>query len=199
MKMDGNDLFLVDLLQFMHGLHINQLQFLAQINHVEIDEENHIDRTPLRNIREAYYETFSDSEFIIQFRFPRAHIDELLTLLQIPEFLPSHLINRCICTGRDALLIVLRRLAFSNRYSDMRHLFQRSEAYLCRVFNYTLHHIYIHHAHLLRIDSHERMLAKYVPEWFAAMERIGAPAASVLGCIDGMFDSYIFRIQPPPL
>lgn len=195
------DLYFVDFLQFIHGIQLNQLQLLNIINQFQQQQlhdfqQQNIDnadqhpvlneRIPLREIREVYYDEFSDNEFIIQFRFPRYVIDELVELLHIPVLLPREAIGRCCCTGKDALLITLRRLAFTSRYSDLRHLFQRSEAYLCQVFNYTIHHIYVHFSHMLRANMHPNLIASCKDDWFRAVAEIGGPDVPVFGCIDGM-------------
>ena len=58
---------------------------------------------------------------------------QLLNALQIPE--------KCIgyqgttCTGMEGLMIMLRRLAYPNRWCDLVYIFGRPEAELSIIFN----------------------------------------------------------------
>lgn len=54
----------------------------------------------------------------------------------------------------EGLCLVLRRLAYPNRYEDLRALFHRPQCELSRVFNCTLRFIYQKHARLVHDLNH---------------------------------------------
>ena len=56
----------------------------------------------------------------------------LLEALQIPEcYICS---QRTFVTGMEALMILLRRLTYPNRWCDLQAMFGRSESELCLIF-----------------------------------------------------------------
>ena len=65
-------------------------------------------------------------------RFQKCDMYHLLEALQIPE---CHICSqRTFVTGMEALMILLRRLTYPNRWCDLQAMFGRSESELCLIF-----------------------------------------------------------------
>ena len=83
------------------------------------------------------YRLFSESQFSEHFRFSSVeHVDELAAALGLPLRLttPTGLVS----TGRDALLLVLRRLCYSTRMITLAEEFGRSKGAVSALFNFTV-------------------------------------------------------------
>ncbi|KXJ11471.1 hypothetical protein AC249_AIPGENE107 [Exaiptasia diaphana] len=60
-----------------------------------------------------------------------------------------HLSTRTVCPGPEALLILLRRLSYPNRWCDLQDMFGRSQPELSMIFNEILSDIYDRYGSLL--------------------------------------------------
>ena len=69
--------------------------------------------TLLKNNLPPFYDTLSDSDFYLVFRFERNDITKLMTALKLPTMIISSRYYRC--TSRVALLLLLFRLAYPGR------------------------------------------------------------------------------------
>ncbi|GAV08938.1 hypothetical protein RvY_18556 [Ramazzottius varieornatus] len=79
---------------------------------------------------------YSDKECRAYFRFKREALFQLLEAFGIPDVVRTP--SRDSATGLEALCIVLRRLAYPNRWLEMRKMFGRSHSSLNRLFYATL-------------------------------------------------------------
>ena len=108
-------------------------------------------------------------------------IMQLLVLLCVPNVVRT----RCgfIVSGREALCVLLFRLAFPCRLTDMRLVFGLRESCLSETFNYMLHFVDDKWGHLLSLDvaSIKSKLAMFAE----AVKATGAPLSNCWGFIDG--------------
>lgn len=114
------------------------------------------------------------------FRFPKGDMERLRDALQLPA---NYICSQgTIATGMEALMILLRRLAYPNRWSDLVPVFGRTVSELSLIFNKIMDDIYDRFHHLL--DSLD--LVWLDPEAFAeAVHGKGAPLTRCWGFIDG--------------
>ena len=77
----------------------------------------------------------SEDDCIAKFRFAKNDIVRLKNVLQLPNQIQCSLYNDLKVDSTEALCIILRRLAYPCRYSDMIHEFGRPVPQLCMIFN----------------------------------------------------------------
>ena len=75
-----------------------------------------------------------------ELRFEKSDIPCLQDVLQIPEWVKFY--RSSYCPGLEALCILLRRLAFPERYCDMMPRFERSVPDLCKLAHVVLNYIF---------------------------------------------------------
>lgn len=66
-------------------------------------------------------------------RFDKHHFVRLVNGLRLPDFYVCQ--QRTVCPGMEALLILLRRLTYPNRWCELTHMFGRPEPELSMIFN----------------------------------------------------------------
>ncbi|XP_029209260.2 uncharacterized protein LOC114973009 [Acropora millepora] len=114
------------------------------------------------------------------FRFHKQDIPHLFEALGISQFYTTP--QGSMYSGMEALLILLRRLSYPNRWCDLVPIMGRSEPELSMVFNMIIDDLYTRFNHLL--DSLD--LVWLEPSLFAdAIQRKGAPLDQCWGFIDG--------------
>jgi len=89
-------------------------------------------------------------------------------------------------TGVACMCILLRRLCYPCRYTDMVQTFGCSVGTISLAFNYALNHIYDQYSHLvtnLRIDALRDRLSTFA----GAVAAKDAPVVNCAGFIDGTF------------
>ena len=96
------------------------------------------------------YESFDldemeDDECVAEFRVRKRDISLLGEVLQIPEVVICN--QRSIADGTEALCMLLKRLAYPIRYSDMVPRFARRVPVLSMITNEVLDHVYRTHQH----------------------------------------------------
>ena len=105
----------------------------------------------------------------------------MLELLLIPPFIRTD----CgfVVTGREALCVLLYRMAFPTRLKGMRLVFGMSESRICETFNWMLHFLDFKWGFLLSLNV-ERVKPRLV-EFAKAIYDSGAPLTHCWGFIDG--------------
>ena len=105
----------------------------------------------------------------------------MLELLLIPPFIRTD----CgfVVTGREALCVLLYRMAFPTRLKDMRLVFGMSESRICETFNWMLHFLDFKWGFLLSLNV-ERVKPRLL-EFAKAIYDSGAPLTHCWGFIDG--------------
>ena len=92
---------------------------------------------------------WSDVECKTELRFAKKHLPELCECLGIPEKITC--VQRTVCGGMEGLCILLKRLAYPCRYTDMVPRFGRNPTELCLIFNTMIDFIYGNHKHRLNV------------------------------------------------
>lgn len=70
---------------------------------------------------------------IVIHKFQKEDMECLLQALELPAYYEH--VQRTKCTGMEALMILLRRLVYPNRWSDLVPVFGRDEPQLVLIFN----------------------------------------------------------------
>lgn len=87
----------------------------------------------------------NDAECLAEFRFRKHDLPLLAEVLQIPESFTCY--QRTVSSGMEGLCILLRRLSYPCRFSDIISRFGRPVPVLSMVSNQVLDHIYDTHGH----------------------------------------------------
>ena len=83
-------------------------------------------------------EGISEEECCSEFRFQKADIYRLKDALRIPDTITCNFYNDTVFHGVEALCILLRRLSYPTRYSDIIPRFARPVPQICMAFNHIL-------------------------------------------------------------
>ncbi len=127
-------------------------------------------------------ESLTEEDCLSNFRFSKEDLLRLKTALRMPQYFVMH--NRAKASGLEALCILLRRLAYPNRLTDLTPLFGRSKFDLSRLFNMALDHVYDTFAHLLS-DFNQPWFAENLDIFARSINEKGAPLINCVGFIDG--------------
>ena len=87
------------------------------------------------------------TEVKAEFRFEKEDIPVLRAVLGIPESFTCR--QGTVCDGMTGLCIVLKRLTYPCRFSDMIPTFGMAVPELCMVFNAVVEYIFNQHGHLI--------------------------------------------------
>lgn len=115
------------------------------------------------------------------FRFERDDIPKLLRCLHFP--VQIRIKNRSVETGRNVLLMTLRRLSYPNRLSELVNFFSRSRGELSQFINYGLLHIYKRFRHLLAWD--DRIDREKLELYSASISKKCRIASNCVAFLDG--------------
>lgn len=134
------------------------------------------------------YESFDldemeDDECVAEFRVRKRDIPLLGEVLQIPEVVICN--QRSIADGTEALCMLLKRLAYPIRYSDMVPRFARPVPVLSMITNEVLDHVYRTHQHRICQWYPEVMNPLALQRYADAVANKGAPLQNCFGFIDG--------------
>ena len=94
------------------------------------------------------------AECYTEFRVEKWHIPLLADRLQIPPTFQCP--QRSVCDGIEGLCMLLKRLAYPCRYSDMVHRFARPVPVLSMITNTVPDYVYDRHGHRLTQWNHRR-------------------------------------------
>ena len=92
-----------------------------------------------------------ESECKADFRFEKNDLNAVAEALQIPDIFKCK--QGTVCDGMNGLCIVLKRLAYPTRYSDMIPTFGMSVPELCMILNTVIDHIYEVHGHHVTLNG----------------------------------------------
>ena len=116
-------------------------------------------------------------------RFAKKHRPELCECLGIPEKITC--VQRTVCGGMEGLCILLKRLAYPCRYTDMVHRFGRNPTELCLIFNTMIDFIYDNHNYRIRSWDQFFLQPNQLYSYTEAVHLLGAPLGNCFGFIDG--------------
>lgn len=126
-------------------------------------------------------EGMADYECEQQFRFKKADIPRLRDALGLQEMV--RLDNRAIVDSIEAVCMLLRRLSFPNRLSDLVPIFRRPESTISRTVHHLLDHIISNFRHALSLDH--SCTAERLDRYCKALVDAGCPLDRCFGFIDG--------------
>ena len=122
-------------------------------------------------------------ECFAEFRFEKQHIPLLAEALRIPPYFIME--QRSRVTGIEGLCILLRRVAYPCRYSDMIHRFARPVPVLSMVKNKVLNHLYQIHGHRLTQWNDTILYPQALEQYADGIHNKGATLQNCFGFIDG--------------
>ena len=100
-------------------------------------------------------QNLTEDECVAEFRLRKTGIPRLSQALRIPDVIICH--QGTICEGTEGLCMLLKRLCYPCRYSDMVHLFARPVPVLCMITNQVLDYIYQAHSHRILQWNHQQL------------------------------------------
>ena len=129
-------------------------------------------------------DAWDESECRTELRFGKQDLDLLRRNLQIPDEIVCS--QRSVCDGMEAMCILLKRLAYPCRYTDMVPRFGRNPTELCLIFNEVLDFIYTSHRHRLQNwDRNPFLQPDQLHRYADAIHQQGAPLNNCFGFVDG--------------
>jgi len=132
---------------------------------------------------ENWTEQFPDEIYLEYFRFEKSKFESLAEALELPE---TMIFGRGYRTNRmEALHILLRRLAYPNRYIDLAEMFQLRPQYLSVVFNGTVAFLFNKWGNFIRSLDHPWLNPESLASYNRAFQSSGCPLASCVATIDG--------------
>ena len=124
-----------------------------------------------------------DSECLAEFRFKKCDLPDLAAALQIPNQFVCH--QRSVADGMEGLCMLLRRLSYPCRYSDMKARFGRPVPVMSMVTNTVLDYIFTTHSHRI-LQWNQAILQPAQLQLYAdAVSLKGAALNNCFGFIDG--------------
>ena len=138
---------------------------------------------PYDSYADFNFDVLEDDECLAKFRFQKRDLPLLADVLEIPETVECY--QRSICSGLEALCILLKRHSYPCRYSDMVARFARPVPVLCMINNYMIDFIYQSHSHRI-LEWNDSILDPYLLERYSrAITAKGSPLDNCFGFIDG--------------
>ena len=128
-------------------------------------------------------QNLTEDECVAEFRFRKTDIPRLSQALRIPDVIICH--QGTICEGTERLCMLLKRLCYPCRYSDMVHLFARPVPVLCMITNQVLDYIYQAHSHRILQWNHQQLSQANLERFAEVVHRKGAPLNNCFAFVDG--------------
>ena len=128
-------------------------------------------------------DNWSDDECWVDFRFRKNELEKLLVVLRLPNEIITY--NRLRVDAMEALCLMLIRLAYPCRYSDLVTKFARPVPMLSIIFNHILDYTYNTFSHLLTSFNQECLSPANLKTYADIIHAKGAPLNNCWGFIDG--------------
>ncbi|RUA05602.1 MAG: hypothetical protein DSY43_04245 [Gammaproteobacteria bacterium] len=125
----------------------------------------------------------NEAECLAEFRVRKCDLPLLAEVLQIPDSFTCY--QRTISSGMEALCILLRRLSYPCRYSDMLPRFGMPVPVLSMVCNQVIDYIYDLHSHRLTQWNHQLLSQNALQVYSDAVAAKGAALQNCFGFVDG--------------
>ena len=91
-----------------------------------------------------------------------------------------------VCDGEEALCLLLKRMCFPCRYSDMVHLFAKPVVpVISMITNEALDYIYATHSHRIQQWNHQLLRPRNLEYYAVVVHKKGAPLDNCFGSVDG--------------
>ena len=127
--------------------------------------------------------TMDDTECKAEFRFGKTEIPLLAEVMNIPGKFVCH--QGTTASGTEGLCVLLRRLSYPCRYSDLIPRFGRPIPELSMVFNTVCDFIYNTHGHKITQWNNTILDPASLERYADAIYRKGAALDNCIGFIDG--------------
>ena len=125
----------------------------------------------------------SDAECLAEFRFRKHDLPRLAEVLQIPDSFMCY--QRTLSSGMEALCILLRRLSYPCRFSDIIPRFGRPVPVLSMVSNQVLDYIYDIHGHRITQWNHQVLSQPLLQLYSDTISAQGSALDNCFGFVDG--------------
>ena len=129
------------------------------------------------------FETWDDAECYKELCFRKDDIPNLLICLGTPDKVVCS--QGTSCTGLEGLCILLKRLAYPCRYTNMVSRFGRNPAEICLILNEMLSLVFNTHHHRLESLEQPFLSPKNLSRYADSIHAHGAPLQNCFGFIDG--------------
>lgn len=138
---------------------------------------------PHQTFQKFDLEMISDDECLNFFRFYKDDINRLTTAFQLPDKIVCA--NRTVVSSVEGLCVLLRRLSYPCRYSDMVPGFGRSISELCYITNKMVDILHNKYGHLLTSFEQAWLDPCMLKRYADAIHDKGAALDNCWGFIDG--------------
>ena len=126
---------------------------------------------------------WDEEECKVELRFDKSDLAVQLHALRFPDrFVCS---QRTVCSGMEGLCILLKRLSFPCRFTDMVMRFGRNPTELCLIFNHVLDFVYQTHQHRLNSWNQPFLNTPALQQYAQSIHARGAPLQNCFGFVDG--------------
>ena len=138
---------------------------------------------PHQNYEHFDLEELDESECLAEFRFQKRDIPVLAEAMRLPDSYTCE--QGTVCDGIEGLCLLLRRLAYPCRYSDLIHRFGRPVPEICMITNHVMETVYSLNHHRLTAWNHTLMSPPLLQTYADAIRRKGSALPNSLGFVDG--------------
>ena len=128
-------------------------------------------------------ENMDEAECKAEFRVEKRDINTLAEALEIPPTFKCQ--QSTVCDGIEGICMLLRRLAYPCRYSDMIARFGRPVPELCMITNQVMDFIYDLHGHRITQWNPTILNSKLLEQYATAISDKGAALNNCFGFVDG--------------
>nr|XP_047145960.1 uncharacterized protein LOC124818887 [Hydra vulgaris] len=124
-----------------------------------------------------------DAQCWTDLRYRKTDLPHLLNIFRLPDVIKCT--QGTICRGMEALCIMLKRLAFPCRYTDLANTFGRNPTEICLIFNTVIDHVYNKLSHKLLLWDQPMLQSNNLRQFADYIHGKGAPLDNCFGFIDG--------------
>ena len=128
-------------------------------------------------------DVLENDECLSEFRFQKRDFTLLVEVMQIPDVITCY--QRSVCSGLEALCIVLKRLAYPCHYANMIPRLARPVPMLCMINNLMMDLIYQMHGHRILQWNNALLNPRALQEYATSITAQGSPLDNCFGFIDG--------------
>lgn len=150
---------------------------------------------PHRNYPRFDLNKFSDEECLLNFRFEKVDVLHLVGALRLPDKFVC--LNGTVAGAIEGLCVLLRRLSYPNRLTDMITMFGRSKTELSMIFNNVVDFVFAQHHSLLTNLNVPWLAPEKLLEMTRAVHEKGAALDNIWGFVDGTVRLNIKNINIP--
>ena len=129
------------------------------------------------------FDEWDTTECRTELMFDKRDVSLLHDSLDLPEKFTC--CQRTVCDSFAGLCILLKRISFPCRYTDMVQRFGRSATELCLIFNQVLSHIYDAHYHCIQSWNQPFLMPQALETYAHAVHDKGVPLPNCFGFVDG--------------